>query len=290
LNAREESIRASATGLDAVERELIAVHRSETAWLLRQICLNRLLDDETGPGIVNRYATSGNYTVADPDEIARRREELGDVRDLSPTRASLTTATSRQQQDAWMQDASRLVDEFVRAPRESSPSVLTLASLSLRLEPTNQGRLLAAIDLVQRGSPQTAIRLALDVLDSHPTNEHAARAWECIGSAHLTLESRDEALDAYRHATSQVEAPYLLLMNRLLVAAQLGLDGDVIDSSRRLEELVSVDHPVVACFVSCQRESRKRNVWSPSRQGIALRHRIGERTSQLAGRILNVLE
>ena len=288
LYAREEVIRPSATELDAVERELLAVHRSETAWLLRQVCLHKLLANELSPRILNRYATSREYRVADAAEIARRRDELGDESGLRAARATEAGAAPRVAPNERLQEASRLIGEFVRAPRASSPSVLALATLSLRLEPTNQGRLLAAIDLVQRGSPQTAIRLALDVLDSHPTNEHAARAWECIAASHVKLGSKADAYRANCHGTRQVDAPFLMLMNRVLFAAQFGLEKDVIESARRLDEFLRPDHPALECFVSSQFESRERKDWTPSPEAVALANRVGDKVNPVAGRILNV--
>jgi hypothetical protein len=289
LHDLEEPIRPSATGLDAVERKLVTVYRSELASLLRQAGIHKLLADEESARTINRYATSEDYRVSDVAEISRRRKELEHARALHLTRASNRTAIPGSSQNDLADEAARLIGEFCRAGA-GSPTVLALASLSLRLEPTNQGRFLAAIDLVQRGSPQMAIRLAVAVLDANPTNDHAARAWECIAAAYLKLGNRTEGYRAYCCGSRQVDGPVLILMNRLLFAAQFGLEKDVVECAQRLEELLRPDHPALDFFVAGQRQGRRKNEWMPSREAVVLANRVDDKLSPVARRILHVLK
>jgi hypothetical protein len=206
---------------------------------------------------------------------------------LGLTPANDSTIPESSQNDL-ADEAARLIGEFSRAP-SGSPTVLALASLSLRLEPTNQGRLLAAIDLVERGSSQMAIRLALAVLDAHPTNDHAARAWECIAASHLKLGNKTDAYRTYCRGSMLVDAPFLILMNRLLFAAQFGLEKDVVECAQGLEGLLRPDHPALNFFVASQRQSRRQNEWMPSREAIALTKRVDDKLDPVARRILQVL-
>jgi hypothetical protein len=288
MHDREEPIRPSATGLDAVEGKLVTVYRSEMAWLLRQACLHKLLSNEANARIMNRYATSADYRLSDVAEISRRHEKLEHARALGVSRANNGTAIPGSRQNDLANEAARLIGEFSRAPAGPS-TVLALASLSLRLEPTNQGRLLAAIGLLQRGSPQLAIRFALAVLDANPTSDHIARAWECIAAAYLKLGNETETYRAYCRGCEQVDAPCLILMNRLLFAAQFGLEKDVIECAQRLGELLRPDHPALDHFVASQRQARRQHEWMPSREAIALANRVDDKVNSVARQILHVL-
>jgi tetratricopeptide (TPR) repeat protein len=294
--SRAEPVRASATGLTPEEVQLLVVYRNELAWLLRQAALHELLEGRNTRLVMNRFASgSAGVRVLSPEELAERSMDL-DAHRLSSSRKSELRGASPMDElkssafasAGCVGEALELLHRCTSRSLETKPCAADLAVASLRLEPTHQARLIASIDLAQSDSPRTALEIAHDVLSGQVTGGEAARAWEYAGAAQVRLGNLDRAFEAYGRACERDPASFLPQMNRLVFAVQLAREADAIESSRRLQELVSAEHPALEWFVQCQWEALNARAWTPSERGRALARKIMDKAGSVGRRIIDV--
>jgi hypothetical protein len=284
--ARDEPIRETMTGLRAVERHFLAVHRNEFAELLRQAARYKLIEGPRTKRSINRHGYGEReIRPLDPGELARRRDELN----LQSDSVSERHASSQMpESDDELRAANDLLLRYFAASLTEDPSAADLAIVSLRLQPTNGARLIASIDLTQGNSPGAGFNLALGALAMSLSSTEAARAWERVGAARLKLGQVEAALVAYRNGCECNDGSLTNAMNWNVFALQLGRDEDVFESSRRLDELMPGGEAALRWFLQCQVETRDAGQWRPSPRGVALAHRIGDSLGQSGRRIADV--
>jgi hypothetical protein len=271
LFEREDVVRPHETGLTLAERHLVQVHNNQLAWMLRQACLYKLLEDSSKRYFVSRHGPSGE--------------------DRSPLRPSAIAALVKDDQDnnpdaGSHSNAIELLLRWVRQPLSAEPTVADLAAVSHRLQPTNQTRLLFAADMCCRDAPRTCLQLATFVLGAHPTPEQATRAWECIGLAHAKMGHLKQAHHAYRIGCAIPDQH--TFMNRFEFALQVGDRSDALESSRRLEELVPGDPPSLAWFIEARLRRRVAGEWAPTQLARALATSLVDEIGGAAQRIAHV--
>jgi hypothetical protein len=165
---RQHAVGIAASGLSSAERQLVQAHRSDVARLLREACRMKLLSGPEGPVNVSPFRSIQEPHVRlDPEALAReaRRQASADksLTDMDP---------------CWS-----LIEACVRDPRGGSPSVLQLAEASLRLEPTDEARIMAALELTQHGSPESATRILHHMLSAPLPVSIEVSAWNNLGMA-----------------------------------------------------------------------------------------------------------
>lgn len=267
-------ISTQATGLTKAERHLLQVHRNEIAWLLRQACLIKLIEGPSSKRFVSRFAAPGKeVTLLAPAEmeasVRERRERSSDLEECT--------------------HGLDLLAQCVADRRGEEPRVAELATAAFRLEPTDQARLMVGYDLVLREEARSSLRLMRRVLMNDPAERDAARAWACVGMCFTDMGDLTSAHQAFREGSSQSEPEILNSLLRLVFGLQLGMEADVLDCSRRLDELLSPDDPAVEWFVQVLLQRRGARQWVPTKDGTRLAGSLRERLGRTGGRIANVL-
>jgi hypothetical protein len=260
-------------GLATIDRHLLAVHRSEVAELLRKVCLMRLLESQRGRICVSRYET------ADCEVLSPRLPEL--------RQQALRGRSSRVRSDLALTGLDAAL-ESLRGPTDDLPAVTDLASLSYRLHPTHDARILAAMDLSQRDSSREAVRLLLLVLKNHPSRVTAATAADNLGFAWNELGKLDRAFSSVKAALEYAGDRVTTCMNRLAFGIQLGDEHDILESDRRLRELISPAHPAVEFFMTSAAIARIQRRWSPTDAAAPAVRGVQSKLGEVATRIADV--
>jgi hypothetical protein len=268
-------LRASTSGLSAAETHLLRAYRSEVAWLFRQVCLVKLVEGPAMKDFVSQHIN------------AHERCQLLDKTELA-AQADAQLALNTETMDEAATGLS-LLEHCVRDPLGKEPSVAELAAASFRLEPTNQARLLGALDMAGTNRQQTALRVARDVLTFLPTEEQAVRAWECTGLAYGKLKVFPAGHAAYQRASS-IGADYLEAhMNRFVFALQAGKRREAMVSSEIVEEFVQPQHPCLHWYTSALRHRRNAGEWAPTTDANTLAAELKGKLGAVGQRIIDVL-
>jgi tetratricopeptide (TPR) repeat protein len=273
LFRNESDVGPMTAGLAAIDRHLLAVHRSEVAELLRKVCLMRLLENPRGRVCVSRYPTLGR-------EVKVPR--ISELRELEESER-LSTASCE-----LAANGLDLVLEALRNPIGDLPRVSDLAAVSHRLHPTNEARIFAAMELSQRESSRAAVRLLIAVLSNHPSRETAASAWCNLGYAWNELGERHRALAAYEKGMSVDDDRVLTQMNHLSLGIQVGDGRSVLATSRRLGERIPAGHRALDAFVAGIARARSARRWAPSRTATALVRVLEDELDEAGRRIAHV--
>ncbi len=168
---------ASAT---LVERHLLAVHREEVGYLLRDAFCRAFTHDR---------ANDRAYT--------RRFETLAEERWRQAAEAEVERAPGPQD------PAHRALLALARsggADPLGGLSAAELATITLRFDPNDQARIYCAAELQSRGQHDSAAALLERVLAGHPTRVNAWCAWRNLGYNELALGRREHALEHYHTA------------------------------------------------------------------------------------------
>lgn len=261
-------------GLSSAEKQLLTVHRGELAWLLRQMCLSQLFAKSPAKLVVSRYKSiSEKCKVWDQSQLADRVRSETIFGNHSPNHGAI-----------------ELLSRSLRLASGQSPSISELIAVAMSLEPTNQARLIAAIDLALRGNQYSAIRVARSVLNKNPAQEHAVRAWECIGFALSKLARYTQAYKAYDRACAIGNQYLEARMNRFLFALQAGARKEALDSAADLDTAVNVEQPNVKWFLSVTKERQSQGEWTPTEGGKRLGSTIATDLNEVAKRIADVVQ
>lgn len=272
LYERSSPVSPRTAGLNAAERQLVQVYRCEVAWLLRQACLTKLVEGRGSRAYVNRHVlVDRDCTVLPPDELRRR---------VDHERAGNPEEECRE--------ALELLALAVSDPFGQEPTIAALAAASHRLEPTNEARILAGMDLETRDAPRSAVELLGAVLDTQPGPEHEVAAWNNLGFAYGRLDDHKRESRAYRNACT--DDPFLIpaYLNRLLNALLILDTQDVMTVSRTLDDRVPPDHPAVERAVMNKRMRKIEAGWLPTEQARRFSSEIKDSLGPTARRIADV--
>jgi hypothetical protein len=269
----ESDVGPMTAGLAAVDRHLLAVHRSEVAELLRRVCLVRLLESQRGRVCVSRYET------ADSEVLAPSVPEL---------RQQALRGRSSQVRTELSSNGLEMALEALRDPTGGLPTGADIAALSHRLQPNHDARILAAMDLSQRGSSRAAVRLLLRVLSNHPSRSSAAAAADNLAFAWNELDQLGHAFDAAKVSLDYADDRVTTCMNRLAFAIQLGDGRDILETDRRLRELITPEHPAVGFFISAAALARIQRRWSPTDLAAPVVRAVESKLGETAKRISDV--
>ena len=170
-------------GLSLVERHLLAVHREEVGFLLREAFCRTFTSEQQA------------------DRAYTRRFESQPL-DQWQQRARFELDSFDGQADMGLAALTTLAEQ--QATSTESPlgglNASELATIALRFEANDQARIYCAADLQQRGQHRASGEILGRVLDGHPTRTNAWCAWRNLGYSELMLDRRDRALDRYEHA------------------------------------------------------------------------------------------
>lgn len=168
LLARQEPLTPTATGLAALDRHLLAVHREELAEALLEGCLVRLYSNPDWGMRVNRARTpTEDWAIETPVEWAKR------------TRTSAEVFASLPCELVGIE----LLQACVSPGGLDGASLTQLARAALRLVPGGRARAWIAIDLRLADRFADAIRLVDQELAHHVRPSLASTLLECRASA-----------------------------------------------------------------------------------------------------------
>jgi hypothetical protein len=204
LLARQEPLRPSATGLGALDRHLLAVHRDELSQALLEACLVRLYSNPDWSLSVHRTRTATeDWVVESPRDWAERTREKAEILAATPTELV----------------GLDLLQACIEPGGLDAVSITQLARASLRLTPGANARAWIAFEMRLVGRYTDAIRLVDQQLAEHVPPMVAAALLEYrAGSLSAQGEFGQASRDAWRaheecagHVSALVNALYYAL-------------------------------------------------------------------------------
>lgn len=263
---------AQRAGLTSAERHLLQVHRGEVAWLLREACMIKLIEGPLSRRYVSPYSGPGKKVELLSDrQLARHVQE--------------TEAAASDSIDCL--DGLELLKRCVADRVGEEPNVAELATASLRLEPSDQARLMVGLDLANRGAPRSALTVLRHFWLSDPREARVAIALEYAGRAFADIDT-SKAYNAYKRSSEEPSGRVWSLMARLVFGFQLGIRADVLESSRMLAERVSESDAVIDSFVGALTTARRMQEWSPTPSSVDLTRSLQDSLNDVGRRIAGV--
>jgi hypothetical protein len=215
---------------DALERELVTVHRAELAEILKEACRTKLLEGKREKLFVMRYRTATERV--DPVPMGRISEQL-------------ERAISSGIADPWT-GAMSSIRSALSVRSEQELSVLDLAALGQKLQPGDTWRVMSAMSFLAKGDEGSAREMSKVVLDGWPETENALRVLEILAIMEVFDGDPERALEIQERACTLKEDYVIGQMNRLVHAIFLGQERPALDASARLDDLLEPDHPMIA--------------------------------------------
>jgi len=265
----------SALGVsDALERELVTVHRAELAEILKEACRTRLLEGERERLFMMPY---------------KRRDERHTPTDIVSLQAQLSRAERIASASAMSESTSAACNSFSPKTIMDVP-VLELAALGQRIQPSDTWRLMAAISLIANKRTGSAHELAQTVLQGWPSDNDALRALE-VAALVKCMEGRPEVALELQDKACSIGGDYPIgAINRLRYALLAVEEGRVVDASARLEATISRDHALVPQTCSANQARRQAGDWVPSEGAVQLARRLAPRLGPVAREVSRVFQ
>lgn len=274
LFERGAIVRASSSALNAFEREVLRVHRSELAAHLLRACAYKILEGDKTRHRVNRHA---------------RRDQPAEIESPKTSQASIQRIAEDSAAQDELADARDLLLHCVREPLGPTPGACELAAAAHRLVPSNEARLWAAVDLALGDQLRSALRLAHDVLEGFPSETETGCAWDSMTFAWEQIGNLGRALEAAEAGGGECPSRLSTHMNAFILGFQVGSRRSVELAARRLEEIVSVDHPAVESFAETTILRRQEGQWKPTREALALKTTLRDNIGTIGRRIQHVI-
>jgi len=133
----------------------------------------------------------------------------------------------------------------ITGPRGTRADVATLCQASIRLAPSDEGRIYLAVDMGMRGESDRATRLLDGVLAGCPANLIASYAWQNIGMLKAEAEQPVLAFEAYVSASHTTEVRPIPAIGSLHFSVRTESESEILMSARALDEFLSPDHATV---------------------------------------------
>jgi hypothetical protein len=257
--------------LTAAERQFLLKRRTEIAALLRDACLTKMLSTPRRKSIVNTFR-SPTERIVPPSE--------------SSTFANLVQMIDERTDIDGAHILAKLVDLYASGLGSESPTAAELALASIWFDPTDASQILVAMDLAQRGLAEATIPLLqrIRTTTSDPAIRRSVLA--NLGFAFGSVGDRESAHAMY---AGLCDEPFgLAWMNRFTFGVSLGNCEDIIECSKRLEEILTAEHPWVTWFVQSQRQLRRAGEWTVSTTCTQALARSDSRLDSVAGKLATI--
>lgn len=271
LLARQEPLRPTATGLGALDRHLLAVHRDELAEALLEGCLVRLYSNQAWSSSVHRTRTATeDWVVESPRDWAERTRE----RALPLSGRSIELS------------GLDLLQRCIEPAGLDTVSLTQLARSAMRLVPSARARAWVAFEMRLLGRYTDAIRLVDQQLTGHVQPRVAAALLEYRASAHASGGNFESASqDAWRAFTEDGER-----VSTLVNATHCAIRAENYEAAMRaviaLEAAVHLPTPGLVQQVQ-QFEAMERATAQASRTTRSIARRLADHVGPLGRRILN---
>jgi hypothetical protein len=226
--ARQEPVGTLAPGLTKAERYLLATHREELAFLLRERCFIAFHADPRASSKWHRYLDFESVEVPDESDWRHRAREATDC-DLADPTCESCIATLR----------SASVDAGVAV------RVDALAAASLRIATSDAARTYLALQLVESNRHEEARSICHDLRTSTKCSLVESVCWENIAWSFQVEGLRRDAATAYR---SSSDASTERIMPRLFWFTSAVLAGErheALLAGRAVEDSTPQNHDAV---------------------------------------------
>jgi hypothetical protein len=229
--ARQSAVSALAPNLTKAERYLLATHREELAFLLRERCVMMLFSDTPERSKWHR-STTIDRDLSLPDDADWRRR-TGQV--LECELDSQRTAEERD-----------LLGECVASNAPASNMAIRLAAASQRIVPTETASIYTAMQLLNDGRLEESRALHGEVLVSSTSACHVSMCWENIGFAYYANGRYSDAASAYRTSSAKCSNRVSPGVFWFTSAVSAGDASEASTAARFVEESVPRGHSIVA--------------------------------------------
>lgn len=261
-------------GLSDLERLLLEQHREELAYLLRaQAAVVLLRDPWIEPCVTGYTSTRKKIHVPSQAELRVRLDRFIGQEDLDTE----LLVHCRELQGCFHDDGG------------GGPSATQLTVASLRIAPSDNARINAALGMFSQGHSKEAIDSLRVVLTGQPSDTHASLAWQNIGLVQSERKQMGAAHDAYVEAARSRERRGSPLLSAFVMALQLGDRGRAELHAARIADTLSESHESVELFVRGCRERRARGRWAPTDAGVELARSLLDRLDSVSVRCAHVM-
>jgi tetratricopeptide (TPR) repeat protein len=245
----EGASRRGQIGLTAAERQLVACHRQELAFWLREECKSRLYaNTNLKRRIILNYSATGRVEILPIQSIHNAAQD---------------SANRAMNAGVAPGDVS-LIDSCIVESREHAATAAECALASARLEPTDQARIYVALDLLTSNKSHQALRVLNTVMAAFPSRSNKAAALDNIALARAQLEDLELALSAAQESASLCADRTTPVMHWLFYASCLGRKESAAAAASRLDDLIPSSHPGVDEFLTNLQWQQERGEWNPS--------------------------
>ncbi|MCE9595202.1 MAG: hypothetical protein K8S98_13530 [Planctomycetes bacterium] len=261
------------TGLSALERHLVSVHRLELAFLLRTAAVSRLYEDPQ----TARWFTRTVTMTKELQWLSTPRWRTRAVHVLADTSS-----------DSAISEARGILEECVSGDSSRTPGVLELAAASMRLEPCDQARIFAGNALLASGQFQSAVRVYRSVLSGQPSDLLRSMAFDNSAVASSGLGLPTQAIEACINACllKNADRPTAYL-NWLWITLLHGDADEILKANAALEHAVPVHHESVTSYVENMKTFRGQAEWSSNAKRSQLVRTLLDRLGPVARRLAN---
>jgi len=274
LRADARVVSWSDSALSRAERHLVAVHREEVAFALRQAAWFRIAHGGFGRERVYKVITSDSFVPVPTGHTVR----LGASTALSTEDVSTKRAGSLE-----------LLERLVADPQDSALHPESLLAAAQRLAPNVRARILAGTSFVIARRHQAAIVCFMDALRSSLPSEHRAIAWSNLAQALDECDRPDQALRASRRATDLLPGYIAAAAGNLWFAIRIRSKERVLDAVRALDAAGAVSPTSLDEVLQRFQECRVAGESSIAPDQQALVHGVRDAAHEPSRRLLDVL-
>lgn len=271
LLARQEPLKPTATGLGALDRHLLAVHRDELAEALLEGCLVRLYSNHAWSSSVHRTRTATeDWVVESPRDWAERTREKAATLAGAPIELS----------------GLDLLQRCIEPDGLDAVSLTQLARAAMRIVFSARARAWIAFEMRLLGRYADAIRLVDQQLSGQVQPKVAAALLEYRASAHASRGNFELASqDAWRAFTEDGER-----ISTLVNGTHCAIRAENYEAARRAATALdaAVCQPTPGLVQQMQQfEALERATAPASRTTRSIARRLADHVGPLGRRIVN---
>ncbi len=260
---RRPGVGVATAGLSSAERELVALHRGELAYLLRKLAVVRLFESPKAATSRVRTCYSGAARLATDrhewvDAVRSKLEGLEAERPADPGRELLERCV-------YDPDSIGYLD------------VTDVAAAANLLDPTDQARIYAANwrgNELQR--KEEAIEILTSVMEGPGSPANTSMAAANLGRVESSFGDARSACCWYRRSTESPFSTTTAALSWLTTALDSGDAAEAMAASARVDHRLDLRDPSLQAFVALLKAQRSAGVLEPDANSRLLAARLSE--------------
>lgn len=246
----------------------------ELAWLLKEACMQSLIEGCASPRVVGRYFNPS----AERHFLARNEfaERLSRLRVDAPSHPGLGIA-------------SLTLERFTRQGGRIRPTASELATCVMQIAPSDVAEWMIATADFAEGRPRMALARSLSLVARTRSPRVEGLCYQVASCAFAHLGEYWKAHELILRSVQLPNAEHYSVLNRMLLVVQAGLEDQVADASTMVEDMVPSDGVMIEDFVSLVQSSRAAGMWAPSTAAGSLAPRLQDRLRGTSRRLVGLL-